>query len=257
MNPFSSAEMAEGYARSRPPVHPRIIERIGLERVSCALDLGCGAGISTRALEDVADTCIGIDPAEPMMRWARLTAPFAQFAVGMAEAIPLADQSVDLITAAGSLNYADLDRFFGEAARVLRSSGALAVYDFSPGRVVDEWFYEFECRYPWPRNEARVLNPETLVREASGFQLHSKEEFAIALPLTRRFCVDYVLTETNVADAVRGGVPLESIRSWCEATLHDFWPDDSAVREVLFRGYWVCLTRQGSPVISRRGILAS
>jgi ubiquinone/menaquinone biosynthesis C-methylase UbiE len=44
-----------------------------------------------------------------------------------AEAIPLHDRSVDLISAAGSLNYANLDLFFPEAARVLVPGGRLAL----------------------------------------------------------------------------------------------------------------------------------
>ena len=56
------------------------------------------------------------------------------FAAGVAEAIPLGDRSVDLITAAGSLNYVDLDVLLPEAARVLMPDGVLVVYDFSAGR---------------------------------------------------------------------------------------------------------------------------
>ena len=87
---------------------------------------------------------------------------------GAAEAIPVHAGSIDLITAAGSLNYADLDLFFLEAARVLRADGRLLVYDFEPGRsfrdstALDDWFRAFIARYPWPPHEGRELNPEIL-----------------------------------------------------------------------------------------------
>ena len=84
-----------------------------------------------------------------MLKWVATIAPFAEFVVGAAEAIPLRDRAVDLITAAGSLNYANLDLFFPEAARVLAPNGVLLVYDFSPGKSfrnitdLDEWFSSF------------------------------------------------------------------------------------------------------------------
>src|SRR5215471_6194461 len=138
-NPFNTEEMAAGYAISRPPVHPRVIELATLqlgrtEPFQLALDIGCGAGLSTKALHGFANHCIGLEPVASMLPRAAKTAPFADWVVGAAEALPLRDGSVDWITAAGSLNYVNLARFFPEAARVLSRDGILLVYDFSPGR---------------------------------------------------------------------------------------------------------------------------
>ena len=129
--------MAAGYAASRPPLHRRIVERasVALGSPRRALDIGCGAGLSTRALEGLASHCVGLEPAEAMLRWTRGIAPQANFVLGRAEALPFAGRSFDLLTAAGSLNYvAGLDLFFGEAARVLDPRGRLLVYDFRKGR---------------------------------------------------------------------------------------------------------------------------
>ena len=165
-NPFSSAEMAVGYARSRPPVHPRVVEMAfaALGRTSPfqrALDVGCGAGVSTRALERFATYRTGLEPAEAMLHFAAQVAPGAEFVVGAAEALPLANGALDLIAAAGSLNYVDLARFFAEASRVLTTDGVLLVYDFAAGKSfcdtckLDEWFAEFFARYPPPPHEPR------------------------------------------------------------------------------------------------------
>ncbi len=250
-NPFGTDDMAAGYATSRPPVHRRVIEqafqqsgRSGL--FQRALDIGCGAGVSTKALIDFAGTCIGLEPSEAMLKWAPKLAPSAGFVVGSAEAIPLCSRAVDLITAAGSLNYANLDRFFPEAARVLTSYGTLLVYDFSAGRSfpnassLDVWFSSFHQRYPPPANEARELSPAILAELTSGFQLDAHRQFEIGITLTPEFYLDYVMTETNVAAAVRSGVPQSEIRSWCAQTLAPVW--NGAPREVLFRGYFVCMS---------------
>ena len=249
-NPFGTEEMATGYSTSRPGVHPRVIEQafkqLGrTEPFQLVIDVGCGAGVSTKALAGFATNCIGLEPMEGMLKWATTTAPFARFVVGTAEAIPLCDHSVDLITAAGSLNYANLDLFFPEAARVLRGDGVLLVYDFSPGRSfrdatsLDKWFSGFYSRYPPPENEARRLSPEILSEMSPGFRILSHHQFEIGITMTLTSYVDYMMTETNVAACVRGGVPQSEIKSWCAKTLVPVW--NGQEREVLFRGYFACM----------------
>jgi SAM-dependent methyltransferase len=250
-NPFGTDDMAAGYATSRPPVHRRVIEQAfqQLARTGSfqrALDIGCGAGVSTQALIDVARMCIGLEPSEAMLKWAPQIAPSADFVVGSAEAIPLCTRAVDLITAAGSLNYANLDLFFPEAARILTPRGILLVYDFSAGRSfrnatsLDEWFSSFHQRYPPPANEARELSPARLAELSSGFHVDTHSHFEIGITLAPEFYLDYIMTETNVAASVRSGVPQSEIRSWCADTLAPVW--DGAEREVLFRGYFACMS---------------
>jgi SAM-dependent methyltransferase len=252
-NPFGTQDMAAGYATSRPAVHPRVVEQayrqLGrTEPFQRALDIGCGAGVSTKALAGFARSCIGLEPVEAMLQWAPAIAPFAGFVAGKAEAIPLADHSVDLITAAGSLNYANPDLFFPEAARVLMPDGILLVYDFSPGRSfrnapgLDEWFSSFYSRYPPPANEARNLDSAILAEMNPAFQMRTHLEFEIGIPLTQAFYLDYMMTETNVAAAMRRGVPQAEIRGWCAETLDAIW--NGGEREVLFRGYFACLALQ-------------
>jgi len=197
--------------------------------------------MSTEALAGFADFVAGMEPVASMLP--KMPGYFA----GAAEAIPVHADSIDLITAAGSLNYADLDLFFREAARVLRAGGLLIVYDFEPGRSfrdsgkLDEWFRAFIARYPWPPHEGQELNPEILSARAAGFRLQSQQCFEIAIPLTRAFYLEYMLTETNVAFALRRGAARKEIRSWCAKTLDEFWGEGD--REILFRGYYACLAK--------------
>ena len=250
-NPFGTDDMAAGYATSRPPVHQRVIEQAFQQSgrsgaFQCALDIGCGAGVSTKALTDFAGSCIGLEPSEAMLQWAPMIAPSAAFVVGTAEALPLRSRAVDLIAAAGSLNYADLDLFFPEAARVLTPHGILLVYDFSAGRSfrnavsLDEWFSSFHQRYPPPANEARELNPAILSELSCGFHVDAHRQFEIGITLAPEFYLDYVMTETNVAAAVRSGVLQSEIKSWCAETLAPVW--NGVEREVLFRGYFACMS---------------
>lgn len=247
---FGGSNMAAGYARFRPPVHPLIIERVrqhfkGEQKFRCALDLGCGAGLSTAALSGLAEKRIGVDPVEAMLPWGRTIAPDARFIAASAEAIPLRDRSVDLVTAAGSLNYTDLPQALKEAARILKPEGLFVVYDFGPGRSfrhtahLDEWFSKFITRYPWPPDEEQEISPEILQQTTSPFRLQRSERFELELPLRRSFYVEYMLTETNVAFALRNGAKYKEIRRWCEETLRPVWPGED--QEVVFRGYYACL----------------
>lgn len=247
---YNTPGMAAGYANSRPAVHPRIIEMVRqrlrlTRRLDCALDVGCGAGLSTRPLELIARHCVGIEPAEAMLKWSSRVAPNASFAVGAAEALPVRSHSIDIITAAGSLNYADLSLFFPEAVRVLAPGGVLVIYDFSEGRnfrgpvSLDVWYSEFVRRYPRPSDSGREISPESLGSPDSGFRLSGHECFEIRLTLNPDSYLDYVMSETNVAQAVWNGVSEREIRAWCAGTLAPVFQGEA--REVLFRGYFAWL----------------
>lgn len=246
MNLFASASMAQGYAKARPRIHPWVIERVR-ERLGLAgtarraVDVGCGAGLSTAPLAGIARLAVGIEPAVAMLPWAGTVAPGARFAAGRAEALPLRSGSIDLITAAGSLNYADLDRFFPEARRVLAPGGTLAVYDFGQGRsfraspALAEWFAAFSERYPLPAGSARALDPAILASLDSGFSVEDQLEFELALPFAAGTYLDYAMSEANVAAAVGRGDDEPAVREWCARTLGPVFGGGS--HEVVFTGY--------------------
>lgn len=236
---------AAGYATARPAVHPHVIERIGARlgrRFGRALDVGCGAGLSTAPLARLADRCIGIEPSVAMLARAPSIAPHACFVAGRAEELPIRAHSIDLITAAGSLNYTDLARALAEAARVLTKDGVLVIYDFSQGRTfrdspaLDDWFARFIKRYPPLPEEALGFDARSL----AGFAVKNYEDFEIGLALSPEFYVEYALTETNVSHAVRNGAARAEIRNWCAESLRPVF--QHRTREVLFRGYITCLS---------------
>lgn len=243
--------MALGYANARPPVHGLILERafaaLGREMLfERALDVGCGSGVSTRALARWARRLVGVEPAVGMAALVGTVAPGAGAVAGAGEALPFRDGSFDVATAAGSLNYvSDLGRTMGEVRRVLRRGGVLVVYDFAAGRsfadspALDEWFAEFQRRYPPPAHEARYLDPGVLEREAAGFRMEAAAPVEARIPFRREAYAAYMMTETNVAAAVRRGGEAEPIRAWCDESLAAMWGGEE--REVVFRGYFACL----------------
>ncbi len=253
-NPFATSDLARGYALARPPLHPLIVDRIWVQLnrqtpVTRAMDVGCGAGLSTAPLRTRVPQVVGLEPAEMMLGTAHAIAPGARFVVAGAESLPFRTASFDLLTAAGSLNYVPLDRFFPEASRVLTSDGVLVVYDFKPGRefpddpALDDWYTTFVERYPAPPGEATPLDPDRLRSLGRGFDVASDERFAIDLVISPSAYLAYVLTEANVSAAVRRGVSRDDIGSWCEPGIREAFGD--APRAVMFRGYiaWMRPTR--------------
>ena len=62
-----------------------------------------------------------------------------------------------------------------------------------------------------------------------------QESFEIGLVIRPAFYLNYAMTETNVANAVRNGIPEQEIRTWCADTLSSVFHGEE--KEVLFQGY--------------------
>ncbi len=65
-NPFLAEETAPAYARARPDYHAAAlaaaVRALDIATpVPLAVDVGCGTGMSTRALRRVADRAVGLD----------------------------------------------------------------------------------------------------------------------------------------------------------------------------------------------------
>ncbi|MFN7928842.1 MAG: class I SAM-dependent methyltransferase [Blastocatellia bacterium] len=241
---YHSPRLAAGYAFHRPPVHARIVaklrEQLRWERpVQRALDIGCGAGLSTAALRPLAEMVVGLEPIANMLTHHAAVAPTAQFIIAQAEQLPFAAQSFDLLTAAGSLNYADLSRFLPETARVLTAEGMLVIYDFSEARrlrdshQLEDWYERFVERFPAPPGYA--LDVRMLDYARYGLQLSSYEEFVLALPMTHESYLQYALSEARVERALMNGANEADIRAWGSSTLAEIFT--AQPREVLFDAY--------------------
>lgn len=254
---YDSARLAESYAHNRPPVHPAIVQKVG-ERLGIdaklmrALDIGCGAGLSTAALRPLAETLIGIEPVPAMLAFSHTVAPQAIFLVGQAERLPFSNCAFDLITAAGAINYADLNLFFPEAERVLIEAGTLVIYDFSAGRRfadddrLERWYAEFERRYP--PLPGYSLDVTTLDYDKYGLRLSHYEPLEIGLPMSLDSYLAYAMSETSVEHAIQTGAPEAGIRDWCRHTLAEVFPHER--RMVLFDAY-VALVQKKLPAIPK------
>lgn len=119
------------YAAYRPPLHGIILGRILLERevFNQGLDIGCGTGYSAIALAKYCSQVHGIDPSLSMLA-AATPHPKITYQRGLGENLPLANDSIDVITFAGSLFYTKSQLLIEELKRVCRQQAVIIVYDF-------------------------------------------------------------------------------------------------------------------------------
>lgn len=122
---------AAHYAAYRPPLHRLILQRaLGEDaRFGDGLDIGCGTGYSAIALSEACERVVGVDPSPAMLERAT-PHDRVRYLPGAGEALPLPDNSADLITFAGSLFYTDTPATHAQARRVARPGGLAVVYDF-------------------------------------------------------------------------------------------------------------------------------
>ncbi|MBV8941689.1 MAG: methyltransferase domain-containing protein [Solirubrobacterales bacterium] len=94
-----------------------------------ALDLGCGNGAFTAALEQAGAEAVGVDVAEEALRRARKAHPRMRFMLAPFEGpLPLEDLAFDLVWASEVIEHvADTARWLSEVRRVLRPGGSLLV----------------------------------------------------------------------------------------------------------------------------------
>lgn len=97
-----------------------------------AWDCGCGSGQATAGLVDFFDNVIATDASASQLSHAPAL-PHVVWQVATAEASGLPDQSVDALLIAQSLHWFDLEKFWPEVRRVVRTGG-----------VVTAWSYAFQ-----------------------------------------------------------------------------------------------------------------
>jgi SAM-dependent methyltransferase len=226
--------VAAAYARTRPSYPPEVIERaareLGLTRESTVLDLAAGTGVLTRALRERFAHVVAVEPDAGMR---------AQFdgdvLEGTAEAIPLADGSVDAVFVAEAFHWFEPEPALREIRRV---AGGLAVLSRSwgeteqPGLLPPPFWAELE--EIWRRfhgNGTRDDFPDW----RDTVKPHGPARFEEAVRISGRDLVDLHLTASTPAS-----IPVEERAAIAARAypLMDEWYEMRVVTEL----YWVRFT---------------
>lgn len=120
-------------------VGERLLERLDLIKVTPArvLDVGSGTGYCSRRLQQRYRRAqvFGVDLAHGLARRATSKAGWfsrTRFVCGDAEALPLAERSMDIVLSNLTLQWCRPDVVFRECMRVLRPGGVLMFTSFGP-----------------------------------------------------------------------------------------------------------------------------
>jgi len=159
--PFLDGRQTYFYLRRTEDATIAAVGRIGgpgAERARL-LDVGCGLGLQAAKTWRRGWEAHGMDASESMLRLGQYQSRTVHKAVrvvrGIAESLPYRDCSFDLVMCQGAMDhFADPDRFFAEAARVLKPGGRLVIALAN--------YESLSCRIGVTlRNLARLLGVET------------------------------------------------------------------------------------------------
>ncbi|WP_308799249.1 class I SAM-dependent methyltransferase [Agromyces silvae] len=117
---------ASVYQASRPGYPVEAVAWLVGDAVT-VLDLGAGTGKLTEALVALDRDVIAVDPVEEMLEELEVRVPGVPRILGVAEEIPLDDDSVDAVVAGQAWHWFQSERALPEIARVLRPGGTLGL----------------------------------------------------------------------------------------------------------------------------------
>jgi SAM-dependent methyltransferase len=125
----SFATVADEYERGRPDYPPAVVgalaAELGLAPGAAVLDLAAGTGKLTRALLAGGLDVLAVEPQPALRDVLAQRIGAERVRDGLAEAIPLADASVDAVTVSDAFHWFDHEPALAEIARVLRPGGGL------------------------------------------------------------------------------------------------------------------------------------
>jgi ubiquinone/menaquinone biosynthesis C-methylase UbiE len=233
MNYFEPKSAAERYAKGRPYFHPQVISRIKnylalTDPFSRAIDVGCGTGLSTVALKEIARRIVGVDNSAQMIALVPQE-PRIEYFVSPAEKLPVKDDDFDLMTVSSAFHWIDRGRFFAEARRVLQRQAWLIVYDncfleqMQENAEFRSWFKEqFMTKYPSPPRAHVSFGPED--SENEGFHFVNRDEYQNLVKFSFETLVDYLITQSNIIAAVEGGnEKIEDVKQWLTENISPFF----------------------------------
>ncbi|WP_130470438.1 class I SAM-dependent methyltransferase [Candidatus Magnetaquicoccus inordinatus] len=153
----------QNYARFRPSYPAEIAASLAALAPDnqMAVDVGCGNGQLTRLLAPYFQQVIGLDPSVEQINNA-LPEKGVLYQCAPAEQLPLAEQSVSLLTAAQAAHWFDLPLFWKEVHRVARPGAIVALLSYGILTLEPalhprfQHFYDTELGPYWPPERALV-----------------------------------------------------------------------------------------------------
>lgn len=246
---FDYRRIAEGYANDRPFLHGQVIDLIKRDlhisgNFENGLDIGCGAGLSTKALKMLCDKVTGVDISDEMIGAAKALYrdDAYTFLQSSAEKIKAPADSFDIATAAGVVNWVDEKEFLKNLRPLMREKGLLFVYDFwitdkmKGNDAYGEWWHKrYLKEFPRPpRKENEWTREMTL---PYGFYLNKQAAYTLEYDFDKDSFIRFMMIQSNVnAQIEEGGRNVREVREWFEDSLKDIFTQRKET--LVFEGYY-------------------
>ena len=130
VSPFYDAFVAETFWPTR--LQRQFLDRLGLSPADRVLDIGCGTGVTTRAVSERAASVVGVDHSQSQLTRATRKGLDAALVRADAESLPFPDDAFDAVVSVGTIIYLpDPVAALDEARRVTRPNGRILVAGFN------------------------------------------------------------------------------------------------------------------------------
>jgi SAM-dependent methyltransferase len=200
------ASVADAYERGRPEHRPAVVGALAAELElgpgARVLDLAAGTGKLTRALVAGGLDVVAVEPQKQMREKLAAIVGGERVLEGVAESIPLPDDSVDAVTVADGFHWFDHAKALGEISRVLAPGGGLAVLSMFPDWSGASWAHELGTLIQDMRSEHPTFDGpswQESVRAAGGWTEPRGIVVSTREPADAHRIVDYVASISFIA----------------------------------------------------------
>ena len=129
---------------AHPETVEKLVQLLGIASNSKILDMGCGTGNYTYALQIMTDKIIGLDMSAGMLAQAKTKYPGISFVQSDVTNLPFESESFDGTFAIQVLHHIkEKERFLREAHRILRKQAPIALHACSYEQMHAYWFYHY------------------------------------------------------------------------------------------------------------------
>ncbi len=219
------SQTAAGYAMHRPRYPAALFAFLAgqCREHELAWDCATGSGQAAVSLAGHFRRVIGTDASAAQIEHAQAH-PGVEYRVASAAASGLRTASIDLLTVAQAVHWFEIDAFYGEARRVLKPGGLVALWGYGalrlpPGPAADivDHFYHIGLDGFWPA-ERRLVEDGYRDLAFPFEERLAANEFAMAENWTLDQLIGYFATWSAVKNyrQTHGADPLPAVRAALE-----------------------------------------
>lgn len=246
---FDDKRIASGYAKDRPFLHSRVMELLKKdmniqENFAKGLDVGCGAGLSSKALKMICDRVTGTDISGEMIDVASALYqnPPYDFFQSSAEEIKAPKDTFDIVTAAGVIGWVEEEKFLSNLSKIMKNNGVLIIYDFwitdkmrKNSDYTNWWHQSYLKEFPKPPRKENIWTQG--MTAPYGFEIKKQKDCIFEYEFDMESFIRFMMLQSNVNVQIeeKGRAP-ENIRKWFEQTLSSIFKGER--KKLIFEGYY-------------------